>query len=65
MPFTSQIETILGLKCIFTGFIAFKKGVMKLKPSQKHNNKTDGIPYFVPNMLKVDILQAKFCFLEE
>lgn len=65
ISFTSQIETILGLKCIFTGFFAFKKSAVELKPSQKHSNKTDGIHYLVPNMLKVDILQTKFCFLEQ
>lgn len=38
---------------------------MELKPSQKHSNKADGIHYLVPNMLKVHISQAKFCFLEQ
>lgn len=65
VSFTSQIKTTLELKCIFTGFIAFNKSVMELKPSQKQRNKTDGIHYLAPNMLKVDILQAEICFLKQ
>lgn len=38
---------------------------MEFKPSQKHSNKTNGIHYLVPNILKLDILQAKSCFLEQ
>lgn len=38
---------------------------MELKPSQKHSSNADGIHYLVPNMLKIHISQAKFCFLEQ
>lgn len=43
----------------------FKNHIIELTLSQEHSSKAKGVYCMVSNMLKVNISQAKFCFLEQ